>query len=113
MAVHQRGDRLQVAALARVRRQAGGGGDAGARHREGRRLGAEQVQPGLQRMGHDEIGTQRECRIDARHRILDVAAELVQGAPVVGGAVGVGAGAGEAVVVVEAHLESPSRGGGW
>lgn len=49
------------------------------RHRQRRRLGAQQVQPGLQHMRHRHAGSSLEGAVDRRDRVADQAAQLVRG----------------------------------
>ena len=96
-----------MAALAGIGRQPLRCIEAVARHGDGGRLGAEQMEVGLEDVGHDEVGTFVDGGIDAGHRVFDVALELVQGAPVVHQAAGVGTGMRKGQVVMYGHFDSP------
>ena len=75
-ALDQMAECCDVPPLAGIGGQRGGGGEAFARHRQAGGLGAEQVQPGPQNMGHGEVGAERERRIRARHRVIPVALQI-------------------------------------
>ena len=55
-----------------------GRGVGGARGVDARRLGAEQIQPRLQQMGHGEAGAVGERRLDGGHRIAAIEAEQAE-----------------------------------
>jgi hypothetical protein len=77
-----RGDRgggLDVPALAVVGRQSTCRLAGGPRDGDAVGLGAEQVQPGLQHVGHRHLGRQRERALDVGQRIVDHAAQLPRG----------------------------------
>ena len=102
----QMADGLDVTALARIGRQPGRRRVEVAGRRDGRRLGADQEQVGLEHVRHDKVRPRGDGGVDAGHRVFDVALKLAQGAPVVGLAVSVGAGMGEVELVVLDHLVS-------
>lgn len=72
----QMAERRDMALLPRRARRARRRRMSVPRHRELARLGAGQVQPALQHMGHGEIRRQCQRRVGARHRIAAIALQL-------------------------------------
>lgn len=72
-------DRRQVPALLRRRGQGASGGQGLARHRHAGGLGAQQVQPGAQRVAHHKARAVLERLADRRHRVAGVDLEFREG----------------------------------
>src|SRR5262249_54384549 len=83
------------------RRQASRHGERGARNRNACRLGAEEMQPGAQRMGHHEVGARGGRLIDRGDRVGGKEAELAHRRLVVGPAAGGGPGKDVAAAVAK------------
>ena len=81
VALHQVRDRREVPALLRRRGQGAGGGQRLARHRHAGGLGAEQVQPGAQRVAHHEARAVLERPVHRRHRVAGVDLEFPRACP--------------------------------
>ncbi|MCY1540590.1 hypothetical protein D9M68_762390 [compost metagenome] len=93
-----------MAALLGIGRQVQGVGVAGPRDRQPIRFGAEQVQVGLEHMGHDQGWAGRDGGVDAGHGVAEITLELAQGFFVMRQAGGIGPGKCKAVHVSYCHL---------
>ena len=99
-------DGVEVALLLRGGGQIPGGVARRACDRNAGRLGAEQVQPRLQRVRHDETGTFGERLVDARDRIVDEEIQFTHRRLIVGQAVPGRSGKLVAAAILE-HTHSP------
>ena len=98
-------ERHQVGALAGVARQGAGRAVRLGGHRQALGFGAQQVQPGLQHVGHEQLRALRQGIVELGQRVADVTLEVGQGALVAGQAVGVGAGHSQPQVITHGHDE--------
>ncbi len=107
-ALQQQADRLQVACFAPVGRQAQSGLPGGARRGEAARLGAEQAEPGLERVRHRHRRRCGDGGFRLGERIAEIALEQAQRLRIARLALGRRAGQGVALRVLEVHARGLS-----
>jgi hypothetical protein len=101
--LQQRADGLEVALLARVVRQSSSLSIGLTRRSQTLGLGAQQVQPGPQNMGHDHFRSPPMGGVEAGQWVADVTLELFQGLLIVVQAVLIGTGNFQAQRIAHRH----------